>query len=93
MNKEPAVIINAIGAAITEIIGLCVAFGIDVTPDQQKAILGAFTAIASVVLIIGPIVRQFVTPVDKANEAIANAYTANPATDDMPTLANPNPKK
>lgn len=60
MDKEPAVIITSVTAFLAEVFGLCVAFGIDISDSQQKAIIGTVTALAALIAIIGPVIRQFV---------------------------------
>ncbi len=55
-KREPAVILNAIGA----LIALAVGFGLDITPEQVGLVLAATTAI------LGLVIRSQVTPVDKA---------------------------
>lgn len=63
MKNEPAITIASITAAVAAVIGLLTAFGVSLSDDQQKAILG-------VVAVIGPIVAGYftrgkVTPVDR----------------------------
>lgn len=60
LQKEPAVIITTITSAATALIGLVVAFGINVSDDQQKAILGFLGAFCTLLLVLGPVIRQFV---------------------------------
>lgn len=89
MNKEPAVIVNAVTAFITAAIGVLVAFGVDVTEDQRNAILGLVAAISTLILIAGPIIRQYVTPVEKAEAKIDEAFAEDPDTGSRPTLESP----
>ena len=49
MYKEPAAIIAAITGAATAIIALVVSFGLDLTNDQQSAILGVVAVVAPLV--------------------------------------------
>ena len=91
MNSEPALtlggtLIIVVGAGIA----LLQAFGVNITTEQQAALIAFTTAVIGVASIF---IRQLVTPVGRAEEAIENAFSANPATDDMPTLKNPNPKQ
>ena len=60
MEKEPARIIGAITGAATAIIALLVAFGLDLTQEQQAAILGVVAVVAPVVA--GVVIRQHVYP-------------------------------
>ncbi len=58
-NREPSVIIGAIASAIA----LLVAFGVHVTDEQAKAVLGAATALLPLIACIA--VRSQVSPVVK----------------------------
>lgn len=49
---EPALSVGTITAAVTAVIGLLVAFGIDLTQDQQVAILGMAAVIAPAIVAI-----------------------------------------
>lgn len=56
MNREPATIIASITGAATAIIALVVAFGLDLSTDQQTAILGVVAVAAP--LIAGVVIRS-----------------------------------
>lgn len=58
MKKEPAVIIGAIASVVTSLVALAVAFGLDLTQDQQTAIVGVVVTVTP--LIVGIITRQYV---------------------------------
>jgi ABC-type spermidine/putrescine transport system permease subunit I len=60
MNTEPAVTIGAVTTLIAAAIALLVAFGVDITEDQTKAIL-AFVAAAGP-LASALLIRRKVTP-------------------------------
>ena len=60
-EKEPATVVSAITGFITAVIGLLVAFNINVTPDQQNAIVGVVAAMSTMIVMVGPIIRQFVS--------------------------------
>lgn len=62
-NKEPAVILGLIGAAIA----LGVGFGLPVTPAQTGLIMAFVSALLALV------VRSQVVPTDKANAQIQTA--------------------
>ena len=49
MNEQPAAIVGTITAAAAALIALFVAFGIDLTPDQQAAILSAAAVAAPLI--------------------------------------------
>lgn len=58
MNKEPAAIISAVTAAVTAVLALLVAFGLELTGDQQAAILGVAAVVAP--LVAGLVTRSAV---------------------------------
>ncbi|GAB3750007.1 hypothetical protein [Microlunatus parietis] len=64
MNKEPAVILGVIGAAVAAVLGVLVAFNLPLTQDQQDAIMAAIGPVG--LLIIALITRQWVTPEARA---------------------------
>jgi hypothetical protein len=86
MDKEPAVIISALTAFATAVIGVLVVFGIDMSDDQRNAVIGVIAPTVIVIAMLGGIIRQFVVPVAKAEDKIEEAYTADPRVDDMPKL-------
>lgn len=55
MAKEPSAIIGAVSAAVSAILALLVAFGLDLSPDQQSAILTVIATVGS--LVVGFTVR------------------------------------
>lgn len=59
-QKEPAAIISAIGAAVTAIIGVAVAFGVPMSQQQQNAILVAIGPVAILIVLLAT--RPKVTP-------------------------------
>lgn len=61
MKREPAITVGTISAAVAAILALLVAFGLDVTEEQQTAILGVVAAIGP--LVAGLLIRHKVTPV------------------------------
>lgn len=61
MNREPLLSVATVTAAVSAVLALLVAFGLDVTEDQQNAILGAVAVIAPIV--VGLLARGKVTPV------------------------------
>ncbi len=48
MNKEAAVTVGGVTAAVAAVIALLVAFGVDLTQDQQVAILGVVGVLAPI---------------------------------------------
>lgn len=61
MTREPLVTAATITALVTALIGVLVAFGIDLTDDQQKAVLGLVAVVAP--LAVALFSRSKVTPV------------------------------
>lgn len=61
MNREPAAVVGSITAAVSAIIALFVAFGLDLTDEQVAAILAVVAVVAPIVS--GLITRGKVTPV------------------------------
>jgi uncharacterized membrane protein len=60
VKREPATVISAVVGLITAIIGLFVAFGIDVSTEQQNAIIGAVVSLSAVIALLGPVIRNWV---------------------------------
>lgn len=60
LGREPAILISTITSLITEVIGLLVAFNVNVTDAQQTAIISTVTAVSGIIFLLGPITRQFV---------------------------------
>lgn len=85
-TPEPARLIALATAAITSLIGLLVAFGVDLTQEQQAAILATFGTVTSLIVVAGEMIRSRVTPTRKAEQIIDIAYRANPDTDPRPRL-------
>jgi hypothetical protein len=61
MSTEPLITVAALTALVAAIIACLVAFGVDLTEDQQKAVLGLVAVVAP--LVVGFIARRKVTPV------------------------------
>jgi hypothetical protein len=64
MKNEPLVTVATITALVTACIGLLTAFGLDLTSDQQTAILGVVAVVAP--LVVAAFTRSKVTPVNKS---------------------------
>ena len=60
MTNEPLLTVASVTAAATAIIGLLVAFGLELSGEQQTAILGVVAVVAPVV--VGVVARRKVTP-------------------------------
>jgi hypothetical protein len=66
VNREPLVTVASITAVVSAVLALVVAFGLDLTADQQAAILGAVAAVAPIAVAL--IVRPRVTPVPRTSQ-------------------------
>lgn len=62
MSREPLLTIGTITAGVTAVIALLVAYGINVTQEQQVAILGVVAFVAPFIVVYFS--RPKVTPVD-----------------------------
>lgn len=61
MNREPLVTVATLTALVSGVVGLLVAFGVNLTSDQEKAILGITAVVAP--LVVAAFARRKVTPV------------------------------
>ncbi|HLR83959.1 MAG TPA: hypothetical protein VK059_03365 [Nocardioidaceae bacterium] len=59
MNREPVVSVASLTAAVSAVITLAVSFGLDLSGDQQKAILGVVAVVAPLLVMVA---RRYVTP-------------------------------
>lgn len=82
MSTEPATIVGSITAAATAIIALLVAFGMDLTQDQQNAILGVVAVAAPVIAAV--IIRGKVYAPKTVQEQVNAAAVTGEATDVAP---------
>jgi hypothetical protein len=57
MVNEPIITVATVTGAVTALLGLFVAFGLDISPDQQTAILGVVAVVAPIVVAL--IARNF----------------------------------
>ena len=61
MSNEPAITIGSIVALVGAVVALLVSFGVDITDEQQKAILAVVTIGGPIAA--GLLIRRKVTPV------------------------------
>jgi NADH:ubiquinone oxidoreductase subunit 6 (subunit J) len=85
-KQEPAIYVTAITGLITAIVGVLVAFGIDVSDAQRDSIIGAVVSLSAVIVLMGPVIRQFVTPVGRAQAKVDRAYQSTPGVDPKPEI-------
>lgn len=71
-RNEPALTAATLTALATAIIGLLVAFNVEITDAQRDAILGFIAAAFPIIIMLGGIIRQYVSPTHK----VEDAYTA-----------------
>lgn len=90
LEREPAITVATVTAFVTAIIGLLVAFGIDISTEQRDAIIGVIGPAFIVILAIGPIVRQFVYAPKTTERLVTDAYKAGtPPTQPKPEVPSP----
>lgn len=85
-KTEPATVISTVTAALSAVIGVAVAFGVDLSDTQRNAVLGAIAPLVTVIFLLGPIIRSQVTPSSKAEDLIERAYRMTPGNDRKPEL-------
>jgi hypothetical protein len=76
MKSEPAVIVSTLTAFLTAIIGLAVAFGADITGEQQNAILTVLGPAVAIIALVGPVIRQFVWAPNTVKQVKAESVKA-----------------
>ena len=86
LSKEPATIITLLTGLATEIIGLLVAFGIDVSDAQRTSIIGTLTALCVLIVALGPIIRNYVYSPHSTEQLVNRAFMADPTVDDKPEV-------
>jgi len=78
MNTQPAITIGAITTAVAALMAALVAFGIDLTKDQQIAVLGIIAG-------VGPLVAGLIThtkvwaPANVAVAKVDGGFVSGPA--------------
>jgi hypothetical protein len=87
MKTEPTRYISIATAFVTAVLALVVAFGLSMSPDQRNAIIGVITPTVTLIVVAGELSRSRVTPVAKAEQAIEEAYQAEPGKDPKPALS------
>jgi hypothetical protein len=66
MDREPLITRAGITAAAAAVVAVLVAFGLDLTDDQQRAILGVVAVAAP--LVVAVVTRHKVTPAEAPQE-------------------------
>lgn len=73
---EPAVTVGTVTAAVAAVVSLLVAFGVELSQDQQVAILGLVAVVAPV--LVGLVVRGKVVPLVNIDEVADDEFLAGP---------------
>lgn len=81
-TREPLVTASFITALVTAVIALVVALGIDISDDQQTAILGLCAALAPVAVAL--LARSKVTPVADPRSASGERLVVAPRSEINP---------
>ena len=63
MNREPVITAASVASVVSALVGLLVAFGLQLTKDQIAALMAFVGVVAPIVAAV--VARQHVTPVDK----------------------------
>lgn len=71
MQTEPAAIIGAISMAVASVLSLLVAFGLNITEEQQVAILAVVASVGP--LVVALLIRPKVVSPATADQAVADA--------------------
>lgn len=72
-DKEPAVIVSSITAFLTAVIGVAVAFGVEMDDDQQTAVISVVAPVVALIFLLGPIIRTFVYSPDSVQKKVDEA--------------------
>jgi hypothetical protein len=78
MYKEPTALIGAISAAVAALVGLAVAFGLDLSQDQQAAILGAIGPVVIIIAVMTAAIRAKVYSPASHDADVAVALATDP---------------
>lgn len=86
MQREPSTLISMVTAALTAVLGVLAAFGLDVSDAQRNAILAAVGPLVLVIAALGPIIRAFVVSPQTAANAVVMAKQEPPTDNTVPTV-------
>ncbi len=86
MEKEAAVITTTVTAFLVALLGFLAAFGLDVSEDQKDAIVKMVIPTAGIILVIGPVIRQFVFSKRSTLTLVDKAYEVDPKTGVPPVV-------
>jgi argininosuccinate lyase len=74
IKSEPALSVGVVTAFLTEFFGLLVAFGVDLSTEQQSAIIATVTAAATLIVVMSGIIRQLVWSPESVEKLTDQAY-------------------
>jgi hypothetical protein len=86
MQREPSTVISLLTAALTALLGVGAAFGLDVDEAQRNAILAAVGPLVLVIAALGPIIRAFVVSPQTAANAVVMAKQETPTDNTVPQV-------
>jgi hypothetical protein len=68
IKNEPAAFGGVVLGLVQAILGIVIAFNVELTPEQQQAIIGLTTALVSVTALVAYMVRGNVTPTNQPKD-------------------------
>ncbi|MBT0771827.1 hypothetical protein KIH74_22995 [Kineosporia sp. J2-2] len=80
MTREPLITRAGLTSAVTAVIALLTAYGLDITDDQQAAILGIIAVAAP--LIVAVTSRMLVTPIADPRDELGDRLIPEPTISD-----------
>jgi len=85
LRTEPAVVISTVTAVLTALIGVGLAFGLDISKERQDALLAAVGPLVGVILLMGPVIRTFVYS-PNSTDKLVNSATQKEAAGETPPI-------
>jgi len=76
LKSEPAVVVSTLTALLTAAIGFGAAFGLNISEDQQNAIIAVVAPAVALIAMIGPVIRQFVYSPESTQKLVNAAESA-----------------
>lgn len=73
LRTEPAVVISTVTAVLTALIGVGLAFGLDISKERQDALLSSIGPLTGVIFLLGPIIRTFVYSPNSTDKLVTSA--------------------
>lgn len=85
LRTEPAVVISTVTGALTTLIGIGLAFGLDISDAQRNALLGSVAPLVGVIFLMGPVIRTFVYS-PASTEKLVESATVKEAAGETPPV-------